>query len=94
MLTVRLAALMLAAALAAGCQQSGPQADGEKVYRHAIDGAPGSLDPAHASNIYAATLVKNLFDTLYRYKYLERPYELTPNLAQASPRCPGTAACT
>ncbi|MDZ7791342.1 MAG: ABC transporter substrate-binding protein [Xanthomonadales bacterium] len=89
MLTARLAALMLAAALAAGCQQSGPQADGEKVYRHAIDGAPGSLDPAHASNIYAATLVKNLFDTLYRYKYLERPYELTPNLAQGFPEVSG-----
>ncbi len=86
MLTVRLAALMFAAALAAGCQQSGPQAeDSKKVYRHAIDGAPGSLDPAHASDIYAATLVKNLFDTLYRYKYLERPYQLTPNLAQGFP---------
>lgn len=86
MLNARLAALMFALTLVAGCQQSNQQASGaEKVYRHAIDGAPVSLDPAHAGDVYAATLVKNLFDTLYRYKYLERPYELTPNLAAGFP---------
>ncbi|RFF28177.1 MULTISPECIES: ABC transporter substrate-binding protein [unclassified Wenzhouxiangella] len=83
---IRLAALCLAMSAMAGCQQPDPGADqSEKVYRHAIDGAPSSLDPAHADNVYAATLVKNLFDTLYRYKYLERPYELTPNLAEGFP---------
>jgi ABC-type transport system substrate-binding protein len=82
----RLAALVLAAVLTAACQPSdSPGRAAEKVYRHAIDGAPGSLDPAHADTIYAATLVKNLFDTLYRYKYLERPYELTPGLADGFP---------
>jgi len=55
------------------------------VYRHAMDGAPSSLDPAHASNIYANFLTVNLYDTLYRYKYLARPYELTPNLAEELP---------
>lgn len=83
---VRLAALSFAVIAAAGCQQSDSAADRpEKVYRHAVDGSPASLDPAHADNVYAATLVKNLFDTLYRYKYLERPYELTPNLAEGFP---------
>jgi len=51
-----------------------------------MDGAPITLDPAHASNIYASFLVGNLYDTLYRYKYLARPYELTPNLASAMPQ--------
>jgi len=88
--TARLAALTLAVLLAAGCQQSDPAtASPEKIYRHALDGAPGSLDPAHADNVYAATLVSNLFDTLYRYKYLERPYELTPNLATDFPEISG-----
>jgi len=56
-----------------------------KIYRHAMDGAPGSLDPAQAASIYANFLVVNLYDTLYRYKYLARPYQLQPNLATAMP---------
>ena len=55
------------------------------IYRHAMDGAPSSLDPAQASNIYANFIVVNLFDTLYRYKYLARPYQLEPNLAEGLP---------
>lgn len=43
------------------------------------------LDPAQASTIYANFLVVNLYDTLYRYKYLARPYALEPNLAAAMP---------
>jgi ABC-type transport system substrate-binding protein len=63
-----------------GCQDQ--QGDGQgKVYRHSLDGAPGSLDPAHASSLYAKFLAVNLYDTLYRYRYLARPYEITPNLA-------------
>ncbi|HSH27746.1 MAG TPA: ABC transporter substrate-binding protein, partial [Wenzhouxiangella sp.] len=78
--------LAIAALAVVGCQNGESEPDGAlKVYRHAIDGAPASLDPAHADNVYAATLVKNLYDTLYRYKYLERPYELTPNLAADFP---------
>ena len=56
------------------------------TYRHAMDGAPSSLDPAQASNIYANFLAVNLFDTLYRYKYLARPYQLEPNLAEGLPQ--------
>jgi ABC-type transport system substrate-binding protein len=50
-----------------------------------MDGAPTVLDPAQASTLYANFLVVNLYDTLYRYKYLARPYALEPNLAQAMP---------
>ena len=55
------------------------------VYHHSMDGAPSSLDPAQASSIYANFLAVNLYDTLYRYKYLARPYELEPNLADGLP---------
>ena len=61
-------------------------ASGLSVYRHAMDGAPSSLDPAQASNIYANFLAVNLYDTLYRYKYLARPYQLEPNLADGMPQ--------
>jgi ABC-type transport system substrate-binding protein len=56
------------------------------VYRHAMDGAPSNLDPAQASSIYANFLAVNLYDTLYRYKYLARPYQLEPNLAEGPPQ--------
>ena len=77
------------ALLLAACDTGGPSSDqpsATSVYRHAMDGAPRSLDPAQASNVYAKMLTVSLFDTLYRYKYLARPYQLTPNLAEAMPR--------
>lgn len=55
------------------------------TYVHSMDGVPKSLDPARASSTYGKTLVVNLYDTLYRYRYLVRPYELAPNLAEALP---------
>lgn len=60
--------------------------DGKKIYRHSIDGKPTSLDPIKASSIYSNFLVVNIFDTLYSYKYLARPYELKPNLAESLPQ--------
>ncbi len=55
------------------------------VYVHSMDGVPRSLDPAQASSLYSKFLVINLYDTLYRYQYLARPYELAPNLATGMP---------
>jgi len=75
--------------LVSACESQAPETDNgqtERVYRHAMDGAPAGLDPAHASNIYANFLVVNLYDTLYRYKYLARPYQLEPNLAEELPQ--------
>jgi ABC-type transport system substrate-binding protein len=54
---------------------------GLKVYRHAMDQAPTSLDPVQAANVYANFVMLNAYDTLFGYKYLARPYELKPNLA-------------
>lgn len=52
-----------------------------KVYRHAMDQSPSSLDPVQASNVYANHVVLNAYDTLFAFKYLARPYEVKPNLA-------------
>lgn len=64
----------------AGCGGSGPASD-IKVYRHSENGSPTNLDPVQAATQYSNLVVVNVYDTLYRYKYLTRPYELTPNLA-------------
>jgi ABC-type transport system substrate-binding protein len=76
--------LLVIAVFLAACTDSsdGPQPE---TYVHSMDGAPASLDPGQAVSIYANFLAVNLYDTLYRYKYLARPYELTPNLAEGLP---------
>ena len=82
-------AVGLLAVILSGCQppdSDSPGSISQSVYRHSMDGAPTSLDPVHASNIYANFLVVNLYDTLFRYSYLARPYQLTPNLAEAMPK--------
>lgn len=71
------------AALLTGC--GGSAAPEGAVYRHSIDGTPTSLDPAQSGTIYSSMVVVNVFDTLYRYKYLARPYELATNLATGLP---------
>ncbi len=83
-------ALLLVPLLALGACDGGKHATSvggsDTVYRHSMDGAPNNLDPARASTIYANFLAVNLYDTLYRYKYLARPYQLEPNLAQNLPQ--------
>ena len=83
---LRLALGALAAIAAAGCDDpTEVTGSAGSVYRHSIDGAPSTLDPAQAATIYSSVVVVNVFDTLYRYKYLARPYELAPNLATGLP---------
>ena len=76
--------LSTAFVLLAGCSDDRPETEAG-IYRHATDGAPRTLDPVRAATVYSGLVVVNLFDTLYRYKYLARPYELAPNLAADMP---------
>jgi oligopeptide transport system substrate-binding protein len=80
-----LAGMVFASTLAACGDSTEPYVNAGDVYRHSIDGAPRTLDPAQAATIYSSVVVVNVFDTLYRYKYLARPYALAPNLATGLP---------
>jgi ABC-type transport system substrate-binding protein len=76
--------LFAALLVLAGCsgeRSPDPELAGLKIYRHSMDQAPSSLDPAQGANIYANFVLLNAYDTLYSYKYLARPYQLKPNLA-------------
>lgn len=84
----RFAAALLAFLLLPACEGSGRtdvSATARKIYRHSLDEAPSSLDPVQAANVYANHVVINVYDTLYSYKYLARPYALKPNLADGWP---------
>lgn len=66
--------------------RASPEPDaGIKTFRHSLDQAPSSLDPVQAANVYANHVVLNAYDTLFAYKYLARPYQLKPNLADGWP---------
>ncbi|MEZ5472886.1 MAG: ABC transporter substrate-binding protein [Marinicella sp.] len=87
----KLTLTLLLVLLLSACQQESTEStqtlrhSEKKVYRHSEDDRPNSLDPIKASTVYSNLLVVNIFDTLYAYKYLERPYALKPNLAVDMP---------
>jgi len=66
-------------------EPTGEIASGTKIFKTSLDGAPSTIDPVQASNIYANAVVVNAYDTLYRFKYLARPYAVTSNLAEGPP---------
>ena len=68
-----------------GDDQPGIDDAGLKVYRHSMDGLPTTLDPVQISTVYANFVVVNVYDTLFSYKYLARPYALKTNLASDWP---------
>jgi ABC-type transport system substrate-binding protein len=53
---------------------------------HVVFVAPESgFDPQAASDLYSNYVIREVFDPLYRYDYLARPYKVVPNTAAALP---------
>jgi ABC-type transport system substrate-binding protein len=61
------------------------QADPDKVLRVSIAVAETGFDPQAAGDAFSNYVNRAIFDPLYRYDYLARPYKLMPNTAQALP---------
>ena len=57
----------------------------EKVLRYAFPIAETGFDPVQLSDLYSITLTANMFESLYEYDYLARPFKLRPLLATAMP---------
>lgn len=74
--------LPLAALIMATCAHA---AD-DKVFKFSDNGAPSTFDPVQSGTMYSNEIVTAIFDTLYEYKYLKRPYEIEPNLAEGMPQ--------
>jgi oligopeptide transport system substrate-binding protein len=55
------------------------------VYRDAIRTNLKTLDPALTSDRYSNMCVSQVYETLYQYKYLSRPYDVEPALADSLP---------
>jgi ABC-type transport system substrate-binding protein len=88
--TGRVPAAVLAAGLAcfactAGGQEPAPAADPAKVLRVMFPVAETGFDPQATSDLYSGHVQRAIFETLYVYDYLARPYRMVPNLAAAMP---------
>lgn len=57
----------------------------QKVVRIAVIAKLKGLDPIHTSDLYSSTESNRVYETLFQYHYLKRPYELEPLLAEAMP---------
>ncbi|MBI5595020.1 MAG: hypothetical protein HY928_02905 [Elusimicrobia bacterium] len=83
MRTKTIIAAASACALAA-CSRGGTPSGG-RVLEYGALAVAGSADPNLVGSMYDADLVGLLYDTLYEYEYLARPFKLKPALAAAMP---------
>jgi oligopeptide transport system substrate-binding protein len=78
----RIVAVVLAFVAALGCATA---ADLNKTLRVAFPSAETGFDPQAVGDIYSQYVIHAIFDPLYRYDYLARPYRVVPNIATALP---------
>lgn len=86
--TVRCAAAALVLFAAGACSNSPyPPGDAQKkvLYASLAEDPRQGLDPVAVTDTVSAGLVGQLYESLYDYHYLKRPYELVPALAAAMP---------
>jgi ABC-type transport system substrate-binding protein len=83
----RLAAVAAATGFALALAWAGAfaQADPNKVIYAAFPTPETGFDPQAAGDEYSNSVNRVIFDPLYRYDYLARPYKLVPNTAVAMP---------
>ncbi len=82
--TAALAAPSAAAAAGKTAPATAPAAQ-EKVLRYAFLVAETGFDPAQVSDLYSRIVTAHIFESLYNYDYLARPFKLKPNTAAAMP---------
>jgi len=71
----------------AGCDRSRSiEEPNEMVLHHVLYTRIAGLDPASTADIYSRVVASQIFETLYDYHFLKRPYELTPLLAEDMPQ--------
>ena len=72
--------------LLTGCLPADEQDAENAIYRHSLPASVQRMDPLHASDRYSGFMIQNVFESLYRYQYLGRPYTLIPELANGMPK--------
>jgi len=79
--------LFLFLAIVAGCGDSSSDGEpNEMVLQHALNSKIKSFDPIIIQDEYSLAVCSQIFETLYQYHYLKRPYQLVPLLAEDMPQ--------
>src|SRR4051794_1726211 len=77
---------LVASALAlTGCTGKRSNDPPKTIYAVSIAKIKG-MDPIHAEDLYSGYETSRVYEGLYQYHYLKRPYQLTMNLAEAMPQ--------
>ena len=80
--------IWIAAALAfSGCRDSARNEEpNEMVLHHVLHSKIKGLDPGCMRDVYSIMVASQIFETLYDYHFLKRPYELVALLAEDMPQ--------
>jgi len=76
--------LLALPAMSTVCAQDS-KGERKKVLRYAFPIAETGFDPAQLSDLYSRVLTAHIFDGLYNYDHLARPFKFRPNTAAAMP---------
>ena len=63
-----------------------PAADMNKTLRVAVQSSETGFDPQAISDLYSSFVTRVIFDPLYQYDYLARPFKIIPNTAVDLPQ--------
>jgi ABC-type transport system substrate-binding protein len=76
---------LIAVVLCAGIAPAVIGADMHKVLHVAFPAPENGFDPQASSDLYSNFVNRQVFDPLYKYDYLARPFKVVPNTAAALP---------
>jgi ABC-type oligopeptide transport system substrate-binding subunit len=76
--------LLLSAAMVL-CSAPSHAADPNKVLHVAFVAPENGFDPQATADLYSNYVNREIFDPLYKYDFLARPYKVVPNTAAALP---------
>src|SRR5881398_3712955 len=77
--------LMVVATLVSGSLTAATWADPAKILRVNFIIDVTGFDPAGTQDLYSNTIEARIFDSLYVWDYLARPYRFVPSVAAAMP---------
>lgn len=60
-------------------------AGGPRVLRYALPASESGFDPQKLNDVYSIAVTAHIFESLYEYDHLARPYKLKPVLAEGLP---------
>jgi len=82
-----LVTIICAGLIIAGCDGPGSvEEPNEMVLHHVLSAKIKGLDPGNMRDVYSVIVASQMYEPLYQYHFLKRPYQLVPLLAEDMPQ--------